>query len=159
MLRTRTFEPISRNQPLYADRLLNSRTFVTLVIETPGWSAPTGVRLSICASVAPQLAQNRAFVVMLAVPHFGQIVSAETIRAARAQLSRILNTFSISGSTTSVLLRFLRAVSGSFKPWPVSVQTATEPGLSPPLAPYLSRPATEAAEAGSAKIPCPAISR
>src|SRR5208282_2129295 len=61
--------------------------------------------------------------------------------------------------TTIVLLRFLSAVSGSLRPWPVSVQTTVDPGLSPPLALYLSAPATEAAEPGSAKIPSAAISR
>src|SRR5579885_2726788 len=66
---------------------------------------------------------------------------------------------SASGSTTTVLLRFFNAVSGSFKPCPVRVQTTVEPGLSLPVAPYLIAPATEAAEAGSAKIPCSAIRR
>src|SRR5579875_739461 len=73
--------------------------------------------------------------------------------------SRIFITLSSSGSTTMVLLRFLSAVSGSLSPWPVSVQTITDPGLMPPAAPNLSAPATDAAEAGSAKMPPAAMSR
>src|SRR5947209_10220811 len=41
------------------------------------------------------------------------------------------------------------AVCGSFRPWPVSTQAT----CSAPSAPYLSSPATEAAEAGSQKTP------
>src|SRR5580700_6984997 len=70
---------------------------------------------------------------------------------------KIFSTLPTSGSTTIVLLRFLSAVSGSLSPWPVSVHTTIDPGRSPPVAAYLSAPATEAAEAGSAKIPCAAI--
>src|SRR5512146_555091 len=82
--------------------------------------------------------------------------------AARARYHppcRIFSTLATSGSTTMVLLRFLSAVSGSLSPWPVSVHTTTEPGRSPPVAANLSAPATEAAEAGSAKTPCVAIKR
>src|SRR5580658_1555043 len=72
--------------------------------------------------------------------------------------SNILSTFAMSGSTTIVLLKFFSAVSGSFRPCPVSVQTTIDPGLSRPAAAYLSSPATEAADAGSAKTPPAAIS-
>src|SRR5208283_3941559 len=73
--------------------------------------------------------------------------------------SRTFITFARSGSTTIVLLKFLSAVSGSFRPWPVSVHTTTEPGLSIPAPAYLSSPATDAADAGSANTPPLAIKR
>ena len=48
-------------------------------------------------------------------------------------------------------LEYLIALSGSFKPFPVKIQTIFAPGLICDLT-FIS-PATEAAEAGSAKIP------
>src|SRR5690606_14451133 len=42
---------------------------------------------------------------------------------------------------------------GSLSPCPVTVQTTRDPGASPPAAATLSRPATDAAEAGSTKTP------
>ncbi len=52
------------------------------------------------------------------------------------------------------------AVSGSFRPWPVTVQTTTEPFGRRPSAAVASRPAMLAADAGSTKIPsCRASSR
>src|SRR3989338_8127950 len=63
--------------------------------------------------------------------------------------------------TISVILHGTRAgfvpcfmaVSGSFKPWPVKTQTIVEPsGILPALCNF-KVPATEAAEAGSQKMP------
>src|SRR5262249_31464164 len=53
-----------------------------------------------------------------------------------------------SPTRTSAMAR-----SGSFKPWPVTVQTATSSGESRPSADAWSSPATEAADAGSTKQP------
>src|SRR2546427_6863147 len=45
------------------------------------------------------------------------------------------------------------AVSGSLRPWPVSVSTSVLPGSMRPAFTILTRPATVAAEAGSMKMP------
>ena len=45
------------------------------------------------------------------------------------------------------------AVSGSFRPWPVRVQTIRSPFLNTPRSAAFLTPATDAAEAGSQKIP------
>src|ERR1700722_14229314 len=88
-----------------------------------------------------------------------EFVGSFHFRRAAYSRSRIFSTFAMSGSTTIVLLKFFSAVSGSLRPWPVSVHTTTEPGLSNPAPAYFSNPATDAADAGSVKTPPAAISR
>src|SRR5262249_34401320 len=53
-----------------------------------------------------------------------------------------------TGSTSSMPRS---AVSGSFRPWPVTVQTTSEPAGKRPSAAVISRPATLVADAGSTK--------
>src|SRR5271166_1229969 len=92
-------------------------------------------------------------------PEHREFFGSFHVHSAAYSRSRIFSTFAMSGSTTIVLLKFFSAVSGSFRPWPVSVHTTTEPGLSSPAPAYLSSPATDAADAGSANTPPLAISR
>src|SRR5262249_11226130 len=60
-----------------------------------------------------------------------------------------------AGSTGMGCMSGMRdsAVSGSLRPWPVTVQTTREPAGRRPSAAVMSRPATPVAEAGSTKTP------
>src|SRR5215212_9080471 len=57
------------------------------------------------------------------------------------------------GSAEIVGVTFLPAVSGSFSPCPVRTHTIVAPGSIRPCAASLRIPATDAAEAGSTKMP------
>ena len=56
-------------------------------------------------------------------------------------------------STRNGLLLCAIAVSGSFRPWPVSVQTMVLPSPITPRSRSFSTPAIEVADAGSQKMP------
>ena len=80
---------------------------------------------------------------------------ADEAAALHAAPSTARSTAPISGSHGTTAPARSSAVCGSFRPWPVS----THATRSAPSAPYLSRPATDAADAGSQNTPSLEASR